>query len=195
MSTGLIIAIVVVALLLIGLLVLLPRLRAAGERKKAERELQNRRQEVAGRHRDEARQRELEAERAEQRARIAQTQAEKERADANLQQERATLHDRGMADDELIEDHERDRFAGVAGPDDDDRSQPRSTADADRDGSTMDDRARAATGRDADRDGVDDRQETGGARAAGDPAASGDRSDYEQGRIDERETRNQEPTR
>jgi hypothetical protein len=167
MSTGLIIAIVVVALLLIGLLVLLPRMRAGAERKKTEHELQNRRQAVAGQHRDVAQQRERDAEMAEQKARIAAQQAEKERAEAQLQQERATLHERGMADDELIDDHERERFAGVA-----------NTSDRDDDGSTMDDRARSATGRDDDRDGVDDSREQPAAGAEG-------ANDYEQGRIDE----------
>jgi hypothetical protein len=167
MSTGLIVAIVVVALLLIGLLVMLPRMRAGAERKKAERELQGRRDRVAGEHRDVAQSRERDAERAEQQARIAQQEAEKQRSEARLQQERATLHERGMADDELIDDHERDRFAGVAG-----------TQDSDGDGSTRDDRARAATGRDGGAT-TDDRA---GATAARTDAAS----DYQQGRIDER---------
>ena len=48
------------------------------------------------------------------------------------------MHERGMADDELIDDHERDRFADVS-----------ASADRDGDGSTMDDRARSAMGRDA----------------------------------------------
>ena len=47
MSTGLIIAIVVVALIIIALLVMLPRMRAAADRKKAERELLSRRETVA----------------------------------------------------------------------------------------------------------------------------------------------------
>jgi hypothetical protein len=93
------------------------------------------------------------------------------------------MHERGMADDELIEDHERDRFENVRGDvTDGDGSttndRARAMADRDGDGSTMDDRARAAMGRDDDRDGVDDRRE--GA------AAAGDTSDYQQGRIDER---------
>jgi hypothetical protein len=58
---------------------------------------------------------------------MAQQKAERERADARLHEERATMHERGMADDELIEDHERDRFAGVAGTGAD------TTADRDRD--------------------------------------------------------------
>jgi hypothetical protein len=169
MSTGLIIALVVVALLLVAFLVVLPRMRAAANRKKAERELQSRRDQVAGEHRDRASQRERQAEMAEQKARIAQSQAEKERAEAQLQHERASMHERGMADDELIDDHERDRFADVS-----------ASADRDGDGSTMDDRARSAMGRDDDRDGVDDRRETGAT------TASEAQTDYDQGRLDER---------
>ena len=41
MSTGLIIAIVVVVLLLIGLLVMLPRMRAKSEERKAQKELES----------------------------------------------------------------------------------------------------------------------------------------------------------
>ena len=119
---------------------------------------------------------------------MAQQTAERERADARLHEERATMHERGMADDELIEDHERDRFAGVAGTgadttadrDGDDRvttaADDRTTADDTtmRSGVTDDDRpaATAAGARDDDttlRSGVD-----------GD-----EREAYEQGREDE----------
>jgi type II secretory pathway pseudopilin PulG len=167
-STGLIVAIVVVALIILALLVLLPRMRATAQRKKAERELGDRRRAVAEEHRSAAAEREQRAEVAEQKARIAQQSAERERAEAGLQNERATMHERGMADDELIDDHERDRFEGVA--------NTGGTADADGDGHTMDDRARNALGRDRDRDGVDDRDESAGSTS----------SDYEQGRRDER---------
>ena len=166
MSTGLIIAIVVVAIILVVLLVLLPRMRATAQRKQAERELHSRRNAVAEEHRSAAGQRENRAEMAEQKARIAQQTAERERAEANLQNEQATKHERGMADHELIDDNERDRFAGVAN----------TPADPDGDGHTMDDRARRATGRDDDRDGVDDGRE-------GSVASS---SEYEHGRQDER---------
>jgi hypothetical protein len=90
------------------------------------------------------------------------------------------MHERGLADEELIDDSERDRFADVAGPD--------PSADADRDGHTADDRARAATDRDsagttpapADRD-----------RAAATPGASPEAQgaqspDYQRGREDEK---------
>ena len=158
MSTGLIVALVVLALLLVAFLVVLPRMRASAKRKKAERELQSRREQVAGEHRDRASERDRQAEMAEQKARIAQQQAEKERAEAQLQNERASMHERGMADDELIADDERERFAGVSGP------------DTDRDGHTMDDRAREMMDRDGDHAGT-----TGSTSP-----------EYEQGREDER---------
>jgi hypothetical protein len=187
MSTALIVVIVVAALILLALLVMLPRMRAAADRKKAERELSSRREAVAGEHRSAAAERESRAELAERRARMAQQSAERERAEANIQNERAEMHERGMADHELIADDERDRFADVANPshsaDEDVASSPRG-ADADGDGHTLDDRARAATGRDDDRDGVDDRRET---TAAGTSDGTGSVStDYEQGREDER---------
>ena len=167
MSTGLIVVIVVAAIILLALLVMLPRMRASAQRQKAERELNQRRETVAGEHRSAAREREQRAEIAEQKARLAQTAAEKERAEAGMMEQRAQMHERGMADDELIDDSERDRFAGVANTD---------PADRDGDGHTMDDKARAATGRDDDRDGVDDTREGGGATSA----------EYQQGREDER---------
>ena len=149
MSTGLIVLIVVVALVVIGLLVLLPRMRAASERKKAERELVQRRETVAGEHREAAREREQRAEMAEQKARLAQQQAEKERAEAGVMEERAQMHERGMADDELVEDHERERFSPVM--------ENGGTADRDGDGHTLDDRAReTGTTRDGTTAAADD---------------------------------------
>ena len=135
MSTGLIVLIVVVVLIVIALAVLLPRMRANKARRQAERELHSRRERAVGEHRNEAAEREAKAEEAEQRARMAQAAAEKERAEANLQSERANMHERGMADHELVEEHERDRFAEVSD----------TTADRDADGHTVDDRARDAT--------------------------------------------------
>ena len=160
MSTGLIIAIVVVAIILIALLVMLPRMRAGARQKQAERELHSRRNAVAEEHRSEAQQRTQRAETAEQKARIAEQEAERERAEANLRNERATMHERGMADDELIDPSERDRFAGVANTGD--------PADRDGDGHTMDDRALAATGRDDDRDGIADSRESTGSTSSRD---------------------------
>jgi hypothetical protein len=124
MSTGLIIAIVIVAIIIIALLVMLPRMRATARQKQAQRELHSRRETVAGEHRAEAAEREQRAEMAEQKARMAQQAADRERAEANLREEKASMHERGLADDELIEEDERDRFADVAGPD--------RTADAER---------------------------------------------------------------
>ena len=170
MSTGAIIAIVVVALIIIALLVMLPRMRAAADRKKAERELLSRRETVATEHREAASQRETRAEAAEQKARMAQQAAERERAEANMEHERATMHERGLADDELIDESERDRFEGVAGPGTgnatDTTDTRTTTADTDRDGHTVDDRAREVTDHD---------------RQKG--STSGE---YEQGREDER---------
>jgi hypothetical protein len=130
MTTGAIIAIVVVALIIIALLAfMLPRMRARSRVQKRERELQQRRESVANEHRAEADQRERQAAEAEQRARIAAKEAEAERAQAELHQERAGLHERGMADHELIDEHERDRFAGTSAM----------STDRDRDGVDEDD--------------------------------------------------------
>jgi hypothetical protein len=175
MSTGAIIAIVVVALIILALLVLLPRMRGAAEQKKAQRELQSRRENVAGEHRQAAAAGESRAEVAERRARIAEREAQRDRAEAQAQKERAELHDRGLADDELIDDSERDRFADVTGPDNVDSGRGTDAevdVDRDRDGHTLDDRARAATDRD---------QQDGSVS-----------SDYERGREDEREEERRE---
>ena len=163
MSTGLIVVIVVVAIILLALLVMLPRMRASAQRQKAERELAQRRETVAGEHRSAAREREQRAEVAEQKARMAQQAAEKERAEAGMMEERAQMHERGMADDELVDEHERDRFADVM-------STPE---DRDGDGHTMDDRARDMTHRD---DNGDRMVSEGGAVSP----------EYQQGREDER---------
>ena len=39
----------------------------------------------------------------------------RERAEAERHEAEAKMHERGLADDKLVEDHERDRFAGVTG--------------------------------------------------------------------------------
>ena len=175
MSTGLIVLIVVVAIIIIALLVMLPRMRAAADRKKAERELHSRRQAVAGEHREAAAQRESRAEQAEQKARLAQQAAERERAEANLEKEHASMHERGLADDELIDESERDRFAAVSGTDttrDEDVDRDAGTTrDVDGDGHTLDDRTRAATDR--------------GDGTATTPADTTS-PDYDRGREDER---------
>jgi FtsZ-interacting cell division protein ZipA len=156
-STVAIIAIVVAALIIIALLAfVLPRMRSRARVRARERELQQRREQVAGEHRAEAETRQREAAQAEQKARIAQKEAEAQRAQAQLHEERAGLHERGMADDELIDDHERDRFAGTSA------MQP-----------TTDDDAR---GRDADRTTSGDERTS---------AVASDMGDYERGRRDE----------
>jgi hypothetical protein len=138
MTTGAIIAIVVVALIVIALLAfVLPRMRARARVQKRERELQQRRESVAGEHRAEADARQRQASEAEQRAKIAQREAEAERAQASLHAERAQLHERGMADHELIDESERDRFAGtsaMSGNGVDDRQESMTNARQDSDG-------------------------------------------------------------
>ena len=97
MSTGAIIAILVVAIIVIGVIAIaMPRMRANAR----ERELIRRRGEVADAHRDRASDRVARAEEAEQ-------IAARERAEAELYETRARLHERGLADDELDAEHER----------------------------------------------------------------------------------------
>ena len=59
------------------------------------------------------------------------------------------MHERGLADEELIDDSERDRFAGVAGPD--------HSADADRTGDDRADVDRTSADRTSDDRTGDDR--------------------------------------
>jgi FtsZ-interacting cell division protein ZipA len=97
MSTGAIIAIIVVAIIVVALIAIaLPRMRANAR----ERELAKRRGAVADAHRDRASDRVARAEEAEQ-------IAARERAEAELHETRAKLHERGLADDELDDEHER----------------------------------------------------------------------------------------
>ncbi len=127
MSTGLIIAIVVVAIVLIAVMFFIPRMKRKAQLQKRERELSHRRDAVATEHREVADTRQQEADQAERQARMAQKEAERQRAEAELHQERATMHERGDADHELIEEHERDKFAGTsADPDGSKAQQPRS---------------------------------------------------------------------
>jgi len=131
MDTWLIILIVVVVLILIALLVLMPRMRAKAQEKKAERELGQRRERVATEHREEAGTRATRAEQAEREAAIAQQNAAAERAEADKLEQEAQLHERGLADDKLIDEHERDRFQGVAGSGADDGTRETRTGTAD----------------------------------------------------------------
>jgi FtsZ-interacting cell division protein ZipA len=97
MSTGAIIAIVVAAIVVIAIIaIVLPRMRANAR----ERELARRRTEVANAHRERASDRAARAEEAEQ-------IAARERAEAELHETRARLHERGLADDELDTDGDR----------------------------------------------------------------------------------------
>ena len=136
MSTGLIIAIVVIAVILIAVFAfVLPRARHRAQVRARERELEQRRERVVDEHRTHADERSQRAELAEQRAREAEQEARRERADAELHEQRAQRHEQGMADHELIEDHERDRFAETSAMQDDERhrgsvagEQPRRSA-------------------------------------------------------------------
>jgi hypothetical protein len=87
--------------------------------KQRERELGQRREHRAEEHRVEAAERRGEAEMAEQRARMAETEAQRERAEADMREQRAQMHERGMADEELIDESERDKFAGTSAMGDD----------------------------------------------------------------------------
>jgi Flp pilus assembly protein TadB len=101
--TGLIIAIVVIAIIALVLLAfVMPRARA----KARERQIVRQRDEVATAHRERADDRAARAEYAEQ-------QARRERAEADLHESRARLHERGLADDEL--DTERERLGTADG--------------------------------------------------------------------------------
>src|SRR5919197_3474391 len=114
MSTGAIIAIVVIALIVVALLaVVIPRMRARA----AERRLQARRDAVAGRHREEAQERELRADSAERQAARAEADAQKARAEAELHENRAQMHERGLADDRLGDE---EQSVGGARPEADD---------------------------------------------------------------------------
>jgi FtsZ-interacting cell division protein ZipA len=100
MSTGAIIAIVIIAVVLIAILAFaMPRMRA----RRQERKLNKARGRAAEGHR------ELADERME-RARLAERQAQRERAEAELHQSRADMHERGLADDRLDDAPEPGRF-------------------------------------------------------------------------------------
>jgi FtsZ-interacting cell division protein ZipA len=114
MSTVLIVVIVVVVIVVVGLLLTLPKARERARLQKRERELDQRRDQVVGEHREEAASRERQAEVAEQRAQVAAQEAKRERAESELAVEKAKLHERGLADHELIDDDEREHFAGTS---------------------------------------------------------------------------------
>ena len=100
MSTGAIVAIVIIAVVLIAIFAFaLPRMRA----RKQERQLNRARGQAAEGHREVADERM-------QRARLAERQAQRERAEAELHQSRAEMHEKGLADDELDDAPEPGRF-------------------------------------------------------------------------------------
>jgi hypothetical protein len=97
MSTGVIIAVVVVVLIGLALFAFaMPRMRANARA----RELDRHRGEVVDAHRDQASVRTARAEEAEQ-------IAARERAEAELHETRASMHERGLADEELDDERER----------------------------------------------------------------------------------------
>lgn len=100
MSTGTIIAIVIIAVIVLAILAfVMPRMRARSE----ERKLNRARGQAAEGHREEADHRM-------ERARLAEAQAQRERAEAELHQSRAEMHEKGLADDELGDAPEPGRF-------------------------------------------------------------------------------------
>ena len=123
MSTAVIIVIVVVVvILLIAAVVAVPRMRERARIRGRERRLDQRRDQVVTAHREEAADRARRAEVAEQRARVAEQEAQRERAAAQAREEQANLHERGMADHELISEDERDDFAGTSAVRDEQRT-------------------------------------------------------------------------
>jgi FtsZ-interacting cell division protein ZipA len=184
MSTGLIVVIVVVVLILIALAVMLPRMRRQAQVKARERELGQRRDRVATEHQQVASQHEREAEAAEQKARMAQTEAERRRSEAQLHEQKADMHQRGLADDELIEDHERDHFAPALEKRDEQAAGD--GVDEGREGGATSGGVTSSE-RDGGRAHEPAPSGPGGSTAA--DGSTGARTDYEQGRVDERETR------
>jgi FtsZ-interacting cell division protein ZipA len=164
MSTGAIVAIVVVALIILALLAfVLPRMRRTAEVRARERELEQRRDRVATEHQQVATERDREAEAADQRARLAQAEAERQRAEAQVHERQAEMHKQGLADDELIDDSERERFAPAV--------EKRNAQEAD-------ERTSGGSVTSSDREG---------GRAHEPEPSTGARSSYEQGRVDERD--------
>jgi FtsZ-interacting cell division protein ZipA len=91
MSVGLIVAIIVVVIAVVAFVVFgLPRIRRARE----QRQLEQRRSAVVEGHREVAEDRQARAE-------LAEREAARQRAEADLHQARARVHERGLADDQL----------------------------------------------------------------------------------------------
>ena len=127
MSAGLIVAIVVVVIAVVVLAAFaIPRARRARE----QRELEQRRSAVVEGHREVAEDRQARAE-------VAEREAARQRAEADLHQARARVHERGLADDELrnagdpdevVSRHER--FADRERPGDEPAQEPGEERDA-----------------------------------------------------------------
>jgi hypothetical protein len=168
----------------------LPQARERARLRARERELEERREQAVDEHHEQAAGRARQAEIADQRARVAAQEAERERAEARVAEEKARLHERGLADDELIGDNERERFAGTSAtePPVDDRSTSGAatpgSADSARAGAVGSEPAEAGAGEDArDLDDRSQRERTTayeeGRAAADDPARV---ADFEAGR-------------
>jgi FtsZ-interacting cell division protein ZipA len=114
MSTVLIAVIAVIVVALIVLAFLVPRMRNRAEVKRRQEELEYRREQVASAHREAAAESEQRAEVASQRARIAEQEARSEQAEAELAKARATMHEHGLADQELVDESERADFEGTS---------------------------------------------------------------------------------
>jgi Flp pilus assembly protein TadB len=100
MSTGTIVAIVIIAVIVLAILAfVMPRMRARSQ----ERKINKARGRAAEGHREVA-------EHRMERARMAEAQAQRERAEAELHQSRAQMHEKGLADDELDDAPEPGRF-------------------------------------------------------------------------------------
>ena len=122
MSTVAIVVIVaVVVIILVAFMLVAPRARENARIKRRERELDQRRDKVVTGHRQEAAERERKAELAEQRARVADQEAQRDRAE--VREEKATLHERGLADQDLIDEDEREHFAGTSAVADSDEQE------------------------------------------------------------------------
>jgi len=115
MTTTAIIAIVVVGVIvLLGLVFAFPRMRERSRVLQREQELRQRRQQVSAEHRQEAELRGQQADAAERRAQTAEREARREREEAKLHEEQAAMHEQGLADHELVDEDERERFAGTS---------------------------------------------------------------------------------
>jgi ABC-type siderophore export system fused ATPase/permease subunit len=100
MSTGTIVAIVIIAVIVLAILAfVMPRMRARSQ----EHKINKARGRAAEGHREVA-------EHRMERARMAEAQAQRERAEAELHQSRAKMHEQGLADDELDDAPEPGRF-------------------------------------------------------------------------------------